>query len=69
MTNQENLWNDAVSFTLAGDAVVMRPGECWYLDLTKTHAATNTGSGPRVHLVIDAIVDPWLEDLFGFAHR
>jgi hypothetical protein len=61
--------DDAVSFWLAGEPVDMRPGECWYLDLDLEHRATNEGTQPRIHLVIDCVVDPWLEALFGYERR
>lgn len=35
------------------DTQRMLRGECWYLDTRKPHAATNLGSEPRVHLVVD----------------
>jgi hypothetical protein len=50
-------------FVLAGTAVPMAAGECWYLDLTRPHRAHNRGAAPRVHLVIDAIVTDWLTGL------
>jgi hypothetical protein len=33
--------------------VRMRVGECWYLDTRKPHTATNNGTLPRIHLVVD----------------
>lgn len=50
----------AVTFLLDGRAVDMAAGECWYLDLTQRHAVTNDGDEPRVHLVVDCVVDDWL---------
>jgi hypothetical protein len=47
-------------FTLDGAEVVMAPGECWYLDLTLPHTAHNPAESPRIHLVIDCVVDAWL---------
>tara|TARA_A100001201_G_scaffold122137_1_gene105894 strand:- start:316 stop:1509 length:1194 start_codon:yes stop_codon:yes gene_type:complete len=35
------------------DEVIMRTGECWYLDTRKPHEATNGGTDDRIHLVID----------------
>lgn len=49
-----------VVFLLAGRRVDMTPGSAWYLRLEEPHAATNDGTGPRVHLVIDAVVNDWL---------
>ncbi len=53
--------NPEVDFRLNGTRVAMAPGSVWYLRLADPHAATNAGTTARVHLVIDAIVDPWLE--------
>jgi len=50
----------AVTFRLDGAEVPMRPGECWYLDLTRTHRVHNAGDEPRVHLVVDCEVNAWL---------
>jgi hypothetical protein len=55
--------NPGVDFRLNGTRVEMAPGSVWYLRLADPHAVANTGTTARVHLVIDAIVDPWLEDL------
>lgn len=55
--------NSGVDFRLNGSRVEMAPGSVWYLRLTDPHAVANTGTTARVHLVIDAIVAPWLEDL------
>ena len=55
--------NPGVAFRLNGTRVEMAPGTVWYLRLADPHSIANTGSTDRIHLVIDAIVDPWLEDL------
>jgi hypothetical protein len=49
-----------VEFRVGGSAVTMTPGEVWYLNLSQRHSVTNTGAHPRVHLVIDCVVDAWL---------
>lgn len=56
-----------VTFLLDGAPVDMAPGECWYLDLTRRHAVTNDGDVPRVHLVVDCVVDGWLAGLLAAA--
>ena len=53
--------NAAVDFRLNGTRVEMTPGSVWYLRLADPHGVINAGQSTRVHLVIDAIVDPWLE--------
>ena len=49
--------NPGVEFHLDGAPVEMAPGEAWYLDLNLRHAVVNAGSVPRVHLVVDCVVD------------
>jgi hypothetical protein len=55
--------DDAVDFRLNGERVVLRAGECWYLRLSDPHRVENRSAADRVHLVIDATVDPWLRAL------
>ena len=55
--------NPQVEFFLNGTEVEMREGECWYLRLSDPHRVTNNGAIDRVHLVIDARVNPRLEEL------
>lgn len=52
-----------VTFSVAGDPVELRPGECWYLDLDREHTAANAGTAPRLHLVVDAVLDGHLAGL------
>jgi hypothetical protein len=52
-----------VEFLHDGTPVDMAPGECWYMDFTKTHAVTNRGTEPRVNLVVDCTVNDWLTGL------
>lgn len=52
--------NDGVEFLLNGAPVVMAAGEAWYLRLADRHGVTNRGREDRVHLVIDAEMNPWL---------
>jgi hypothetical protein len=54
--------NPEVDFELNGARVVLAEGECWYLRLSDPHAVANRGATDRVHLVIDAIVSPWLHE-------
>ena len=56
--------NPDVEFLLNGTSVVMNEGECWYLRLSDPHSVANRGQTARVHLVIDATVNPWLKDIF-----
>ena len=59
--------NPDVDFRLNGERVAMAAGECWYLDLSQPHTVANRGTTDRVHLVIDAIVDPWLAEALSVA--
>jgi hypothetical protein len=55
--------NEQVEFYLNGERVDLREGECWYLRLSDPHSVINGGLRARVHLVIDAIADDWLQAL------
>ena len=57
--------NRKVKFYLNDSRVVMQEGECWYLRLSDPHRVVNGGKTDRVHLVIDAEVNPWLDKMFG----
>jgi hypothetical protein len=50
-----------VEFVHDGRRVTMLPGEAWYLDLNRTHSVANRGETARVHLVVDCVVNEWLE--------
>ena len=43
-----------------GPALEMQPGESWYLDFNLPHRVANGGDAPRVHLVIDCVVNDWV---------
>jgi len=49
-----------VRFYLEGERVLMQPGECWYLNLSRSHWVDNFSDIPRIHLVIDCEVNDWL---------
>jgi hypothetical protein len=59
--------NAEVEFRLNRQRIVLEAGSAWYLRLSDPHSVANRGAGPRVHLVIDAAVDPWIEALFARA--
>ena len=56
--------NDAVDFRLNGVRVEMPAGGAWYLRLSDPHSVANRGTEDRVHLVLDAVVNDWVEALF-----
>jgi hypothetical protein len=41
-------------------------GECWYLDSGLPHLVRNDGDERRVHLVMDCVVNDFINDLVGF---
>lgn len=49
-----------VEFLVDDLQVPMRPGECWFIDLSRPHRVDNPGPGERIHLVLDCLPDPWL---------
>jgi ribosomal protein S18 acetylase RimI-like enzyme len=55
--------NPDVEFILAGRRVVMRDGECWYLNVSQPHSVNNRGATDRIHLVIDCVVNEWLRSM------
>jgi Aspartyl/Asparaginyl beta-hydroxylase len=55
--------NPDVAFCLNGARVVLDAGSAWYLRLTDPHSVYNRGSSDRVHMVVDATVNGWLQDL------
>lgn len=55
--------NPEVEFMLNRVRVVMREGECWYLDLNLPHSVANHGATDRVHLVIDCVINDWLREI------
>ncbi len=59
--------NDGVEFNLNRSRVVLDAGSVWYLRLSDPHSVANRGSRDRVHMVVDANVNDWVEALFGSA--
>jgi len=59
--------NDGVAFELNRRRVILEPGSCWYLRLSDPHSVANRGDADRVHLVIDASVNEWVEAAFAAA--
>lgn len=56
--------NVDVDFRLNGVRVGMPAGSSWYLRLSDPHSVANRGAADRVHLVIDAVVNDWVTELF-----
>ena len=53
-----------VDFVLDDKHLKMNEGEAWYLNVNFHHSVTNGGDTDRVHLVIDCVVNDWIESLF-----
>ena len=56
--------SEDVAFYLNKTRVVLDAGSAWYLRLSDPHSVVNRGSADRVHLVVDANVNGWVEALF-----
>ncbi len=54
----------AVQFQLSHEDCYWRPGELWAGDFSFPHRLYNAWPKPRVHLVMDVFVNPFLLDLF-----
>lgn len=52
--------NPDVEFLVEGAPLHMAPGEAWYVDFSRPHAVANRGTTPRVHLLVDTVVDDWV---------
>lgn len=52
--------NPKMEFYLDKQRVILNEGECWYLNFNLMHSLYNGGDEPRVHLVIDCVVNDWL---------
>jgi hypothetical protein len=57
--------NPEVAFMHDGTRVDMEAGEAWYMDLTLPHAVRNDGTSPRIHLLLDCVLDDWLRGVLG----
>ncbi len=46
------------------ERVIMKEGECWYLNTRQIHWGINKSQNDRVHLILDCDVNDWLESIF-----
>ena len=53
-----------VEFYLDNHRLTMQAGECWYINASLPHRLSNPSPVHRIHLVIDCMVNEWLQDLF-----
>lgn len=56
--------NDQVVFHLGGRLIRMAPGRLYYCDFTRPHFVRNDGPTPRIHLVLDLVVNDFLRGVF-----
>jgi hypothetical protein len=56
--------NDRVVFHLGGRPIRMHPGRLYYCDFTQSHFVRNDGTEPRIHLVLDLVVNDFLRGVF-----
>jgi hypothetical protein len=56
--------HDDVLFYTDKERLIMREGECWYVNFNLPHSIQNNSKTDRVHLVIDAVVNDWVTQLF-----
>ena len=60
---------EQVEFFVDENFIKMQEGECWYINANLPHRAANHGTTDRIHLVVDCIVNPWLEELFEHSEK
>ena len=53
-----------VLFYIDGEEVHFSAGDVWYLNASCEHSVINASSLRRVHLMLDCVTNPWLEQLF-----
>ncbi|WP_157834700.1 aspartyl/asparaginyl beta-hydroxylase domain-containing protein [Oceanospirillum beijerinckii] len=53
-----------VIFLINDQPIHFGEGECWYMNANYPHQVTNNSVIDRVHLVIDCLVNAWLENMF-----
>ncbi|MGZ8182470.1 MAG: aspartyl/asparaginyl beta-hydroxylase domain-containing protein [Methylobacter sp.] len=53
-----------VCFTIEEEDIHFSAGNTWYLNANCLHGVNNESKNPRVHLMLDCIVNPWLETVF-----
>jgi mannose-6-phosphate isomerase-like protein (cupin superfamily) len=55
--------NEKVQLLLDNEPVHMKAGECWYCNFHITHEVRNHSNEARIHLIIDLMVNDWLEEI------
>lgn len=58
------LTSPQVLFRIDGEEVHFSAGHTWYLNASCLHGVDNRSAQPRVHLMLDCVTNPWLEQMF-----
>jgi len=53
-----------VEFILDKERLILQEGECWYMNFNLLHSIVNKSKIDRIHLVIDAVVNDWVKEIF-----
>lgn len=53
-----------ICFTIEDEEVHFSAGNTWYLNANCLHGVNNESKHPRIHLMLDCIVTPWLQNIF-----
>ncbi len=56
-----------VMFCIDGESIHFSAGDTWYLNATCEHSVKNQSTRSRIHLMLDCLTNPWLEQLFASA--
>ncbi len=56
--------NDNVYLLVNGERIKMNAGECWYCNFNEIHEVKNNSDEPRIHLIMDCVVNDWLKEVF-----
>lgn len=56
--------HEEVEFILDNERIQLKEGECWYMNFNLPHSIHNKSGIDRIHLVIDAVVNDWVKELF-----
>lgn len=53
-----------ILFTIEDEDIHFAAGHAWYLNANCLHGVNNESNNPRIHLMLDCLVNPWLEKVF-----
>ena len=56
--------NNLVEFIVDKERLFLKEGESWYMNFNLPHTIENKSDTARIHLVIDAVVNDWVKELF-----